>query len=306
LDQIAKVFAYLGTPSGAHWPAAKQLPHGQLKFVQKPPQDISDFVPRSVESPGLVDFLQSSIALDPSRRFSSADAVNHAWLQQGLACRLILQQDLIPSELDEPFLFTAPDADLTNDDDTAKDLVATSHFFARPRRRATEPSDVLSSNQAYIYRGSSQHSAAQRSTAPPPANDDCVGDGNCRRVVVVVVVGQQREKEDDELSEIHQGQKNVVRRRLRRRQAAREDGCVREKVRGGTVPRRDGRRGHCFAKFPRVPIPRLDAREGSREGWILYRPRNSRLFRGSRRRKWFRQSRRRDDDDDALEQRRKE
>lgn len=113
LDQIAKVFDCLGTPSDTHWPEAKELPHGKLNFFHKDPRDITEFIPRCVESLYLVDFLRSCVSLDPSKRFSSHQAVSHPWLQSGLAPRSTLQEDLIPSALDEPFLLASSDGDIT-------------------------------------------------------------------------------------------------------------------------------------------------------------------------------------------------
>lgn len=109
LDQIAKVFSCLGTPTNTHWPAAKQLPHGELEFVHKKARDIAEFLPRCLESPNLVDFLRRCISLDPAQRFSSQQALSHPWLQSGLASRSSLQEELIPAALDEPFLLACSD-----------------------------------------------------------------------------------------------------------------------------------------------------------------------------------------------------
>jgi serine/threonine protein kinase len=126
LDQIAKIFHCLGTPSKTHWPEAKQLPHGELTFAHKDPRDIAEFIPRCQESPHLTDFLRNCISLDPAQRLGSQQAVSHAWLQSGLASRSVLQEDLIPGALDEPFLLASSDRDIT---------VATKQTLALARAR---------------------------------------------------------------------------------------------------------------------------------------------------------------------------
>jgi serine/threonine protein kinase len=114
LDQIAKVFDCLGTPSETNWPEAKELPHGELNFVQKNPRDITEFLPRCTESQHLPEFLRNCLSLDPSKRFSTQQAISHPWLQStSLAPRCTVQEDLIPSALDEPFLLALSNGDVT-------------------------------------------------------------------------------------------------------------------------------------------------------------------------------------------------
>lgn len=106
LDQLSRIFQVLGTPSNTHWPDAKHLPHGQqLQFVPIEPRPMGDWLPRSVESPGLVDLLQQLMALDPTLRCTSAAAAQHPWIHlPKQACRRTMQQELIPEPWMEPII----------------------------------------------------------------------------------------------------------------------------------------------------------------------------------------------------------
>jgi serine/threonine protein kinase len=114
LDQLSRIFQVLGTPSETHWPDAKHLPHGQqLQFVAIEPRPITEWLPRSLESPGLVDWLQPLLALDPAKRSTSAEAAHHIWLHhhQGIngetrrTCRRVtMQRELIPDPCMEPII----------------------------------------------------------------------------------------------------------------------------------------------------------------------------------------------------------
>jgi serine/threonine protein kinase len=129
LDQMSKVFACLGTPTETHWPDAKHLPHGRLQFRHYEPLPVTDFVPCSVECPPLADMLQRCLALDPTLRITSSDALEHPWLVNGRqASRLTMQLDLIPKDLDEPFLCAKSSEDI---------LVAAQQAIALASKRRT-------------------------------------------------------------------------------------------------------------------------------------------------------------------------
>lgn len=126
LDQLSKIFDCLGTPSEA---MARSLPHAQqLTFASKPARDLRELLPRSAEtgdnnddddnvSCSLVDLLRRCIALDPTHRMNSAEAVNHAWLRRdGAASRATLREELLPPALDEPFLLLNSTSDTRGDD----------------------------------------------------------------------------------------------------------------------------------------------------------------------------------------------
>jgi serine/threonine protein kinase len=144
LDQLSRVFDVLGTPSVTHWPNAKAMPdHGKLHFGTRLPQSwtvttttttttttstmpsasYSCSFPRLLECPPLAHCVASLIALDPNRRLSSRQALDHEWVQQlettdtttkddadaaavirrwRRHCRRQIQQALIPDELRPP------------------------------------------------------------------------------------------------------------------------------------------------------------------------------------------------------------
>jgi cyclin-dependent kinase 7 len=114
LDQLSRIFDVLGTPTDTLWPASVDLPdYGKLQFAHKEPQNWKDSLPRATESNDLIDFLKGLLALDPATRQTSGETLDHAWLKSGRAQRSILQGDLIPGDLQEPFLLSSSDPDLT-------------------------------------------------------------------------------------------------------------------------------------------------------------------------------------------------
>jgi len=114
LDQLAKTLSVLGTPTDTSWPAAHDLPdYGKLTLNHKEPQEWKDIIPRAAESRHLVDFLQDLVALDPDKRTSALNALNHSWIQADMAPRAVLQRDLVPSPLQEPLFLSSPKGDLS-------------------------------------------------------------------------------------------------------------------------------------------------------------------------------------------------
>ena len=99
LEQLSLIFDVLGTPTESNWPSAKALPdYGKLNFTFKPGESwtqadavatttttstsSSPKFARILEYPGLADMLSQLIALDPHRRLSSNEVLDHEWLQQ--------------------------------------------------------------------------------------------------------------------------------------------------------------------------------------------------------------------------------
>lgn len=131
LDQIARVFDLLGTPSSRHWPEAKDLPdYGKLtlKGNEREQPQISQWVPRAVESPHLEDLLQNMICLDPQKRIKSTQLVEHTWIATGKkATEAELVQELIPPALVAPFLHSGMDEECL--EKAATSLVSTRKRF---------------------------------------------------------------------------------------------------------------------------------------------------------------------------------
>jgi serine/threonine protein kinase len=133
LDQLSQIFDVLGTPTDTLWSAAVDLPdYGKLQFAHKEPQPWKQALPRATESNHLIDFLKGLVALDPATRRTSAETLDHPWLKSGLESRSVLQRDLIPGELQEPFLLSSSDPDLTVATQQGLAVAATRrNFFTR-------------------------------------------------------------------------------------------------------------------------------------------------------------------------------
>jgi cyclin-dependent kinase 7 len=109
LGQLALIFDALGTPTNENWPNVSQTTPDfeKLAFAVVPCKSIVEHVPRALESAHLVDLIGMLIALDPSQRCTSADALDCSWLKTGLATRIRVAQETVPPELDEPILLSS-------------------------------------------------------------------------------------------------------------------------------------------------------------------------------------------------------
>jgi serine/threonine protein kinase len=117
LDQLALVFDFLGTPTDASWPTAKDMPDfGKLHFTAKSPKTWVETAPRVTESPHLEAFLSQLVTLDPGRRLSAKQALEHEWLsaKPSLASYRQLREELIPPKLQEPLLLSPKDASIAS------------------------------------------------------------------------------------------------------------------------------------------------------------------------------------------------
>ncbi|KAL3945534.1 MAG: hypothetical protein SGBAC_000358 [Bacillariaceae sp.] len=113
IDQLYVIFDFLGTPTKQSWPSCESLPDfGKLSFKSKEPKDWETTFPRVTEDNELRSLLKSLVLLDPSKRLTARDAVEHAWFAtfaSEAATRRNLRSDLIPLGLREPILIAPRD-----------------------------------------------------------------------------------------------------------------------------------------------------------------------------------------------------
>jgi serine/threonine protein kinase len=105
LGQLQTIFDALGTPSASN-SLVNTPDFGKIHFLSCDPVPLQKLIPRAAESEHLLDLLKSLLALDPNDRLSSGQALEHEWLSKGLADRSAVILQIIPPELDEPFLAT--------------------------------------------------------------------------------------------------------------------------------------------------------------------------------------------------------
>ncbi|KAK9452338.1 kinase-like domain-containing protein [Limtongia smithiae] len=80
INQIQRIFEYLGYPTEKTWPGYSKLPHGRTirqPSSAKPPQPLHSHFPFLTASG--VDLLSKLLSLDPSQRISAADALMHPY-----------------------------------------------------------------------------------------------------------------------------------------------------------------------------------------------------------------------------------
>jgi cell division cycle 2-like protein len=96
LDQIDQIFSLVGVPTDASWPDFGRLPNaGLFRWKSRPPQDL--LLPQKfpvaapvsgnqafLDSNGY-DLLRKLLTLDPARRLSARDALDHPYFSQGVA-----------------------------------------------------------------------------------------------------------------------------------------------------------------------------------------------------------------------------
>mgnify|MGYP006119736171 FL=1 len=76
---LQKVFAVRGTPTDESWPEAAKLPD-YVEFSQVEPADMSSLFPNM--TPHALDLLDKMLQLDPNRRPSVQEALNHPYFTE--------------------------------------------------------------------------------------------------------------------------------------------------------------------------------------------------------------------------------
>lgn len=74
LDQLGRIFSILGTPTKETWPGATELPN-YVEFDKTEPEEF-EMIFQAVDK-NLVDLLSKLLVLDPNKRISLDDALDH-------------------------------------------------------------------------------------------------------------------------------------------------------------------------------------------------------------------------------------
>lgn len=133
LGQLAAIFELLGSPDESTWPDVRHLPDfGKLHFDEKPRQPLETVIPRAKESPYLLHLLENLIVLDPSKRYSTQQALEDGWfktLTNKPIDRKAMQTELIPISLQESILLSNPERDLSVASKKALDMATLKRTF---------------------------------------------------------------------------------------------------------------------------------------------------------------------------------
>ncbi|XP_018491549.2 cyclin-dependent kinase G1 isoform X2 [Raphanus sativus] len=88
IDQLQQIFAVLGTPSETTWPGFTSLPGSKAKFRKQPYNLLRKKFPAASFTGGPVlselgfDLLNRLLSVDPEKRLTVDEALNHAWFNE--------------------------------------------------------------------------------------------------------------------------------------------------------------------------------------------------------------------------------
>ena len=80
IDQLARIFNVLGTPSEKSWPAAQQLP-SYIQFDLREPLILESIFRQSDVGIFGVELLSRMLTLDPQKRITAQEALKHPYLE---------------------------------------------------------------------------------------------------------------------------------------------------------------------------------------------------------------------------------
>ncbi|KAL3696575.1 hypothetical protein R1sor_010651 [Riccia sorocarpa] len=79
IDELFKIFRTLGTPNEETWPGVTSLPDYKSAFPKWPPKNLATVVPGL--DPGGIDLLSKMLTLEPSKRITARDALEHEYFK---------------------------------------------------------------------------------------------------------------------------------------------------------------------------------------------------------------------------------
>ncbi|KAJ0974570.1 hypothetical protein J5N97_016535 [Dioscorea zingiberensis] len=79
IDELFKIFRILGTPNEDTWPGVSSLPDFKSAFPKWPPKDLITVVPNL--EPAGIDLLSKMLRLEPSKRITARQALEHEYFK---------------------------------------------------------------------------------------------------------------------------------------------------------------------------------------------------------------------------------
>ncbi|MGK3756492.1 MAG: serine/threonine protein kinase [Bacillariaceae sp.] len=109
IDQLSLVFNALGTPNETTWPSVRRLPdYGKLNFGTKTTKRWENILPRAAESSMLVDLVSKLLKLNPTKRLTARQALDHYWLKENAFTSASANHRELRDELIQPSVLDIP------------------------------------------------------------------------------------------------------------------------------------------------------------------------------------------------------
>jgi protein kinase len=138
-DQVFKICSVLGTPGPAHWPEGVKLATRLgIRLPQTATAPLAAIIPGA--SPDALDLLKELLQLDPAKRVSAAQALQHPWFRG----------EMIPVVMDGGSLATRPGAGQPT---TERPKRTVSSFDGAPAMPAALPAALLKDDATPAFDG---------------------------------------------------------------------------------------------------------------------------------------------------------